>query len=168
MNCKEALHNLLCSELGDCACMYNDLKNKQLKHRIKTSLDYYIWNATFYKKLYYFLSIIAIILPSAATLVSGLKLGTDHDWLIPTITAVTAIVSGLLALLKCNDKKKSYRDSAENIKSELSSYHNKAGKYKNIVFNDANNEKILAENIEKIISTGYSKISALEHTSGQV
>lgn len=74
----------------------------------------------------------------------------------------------MLALLKCNDKKKSYRDSAENIKSELSSYHNKTGNYKDIGNNDTENEKILAKNIEKIISTGYSKISALEHTSGQV
>lgn len=149
--------------------LYDDIQNPVLKNRVRNSLEYFINKADFYKKLNVLFSIIIILLPSAVTLISTFNF-EEKTIIIPIITSVTTLISSLLALLKCNDKKKSYRDSAENLKSELSLFNYKAGIYKKYKFKMYKNqlitiempEQILAKRIEVIIQNGYSKISSLE------
>ena len=139
------------------------MKNTILRNRIQISLNYYLWNAYFYKVLYHTLSIISIVLPSLATFLTCVPsegLGNCEKCVIAAITALASINPGLLALLKCNEKKKSYRDSAENMKKELSEYRCKTGKYKGKPDTEA--EELLAQKIEEIISKNYNKILNLE------
>jgi hypothetical protein len=162
----EIKHIALCPEIDNYAYLYADMKNTVLKNRAKISLHYYIWNAYFYKVMYYTLSIISIILPSLATVLTCIpdgNLNGCEKCLIAAITAITAINSGLLALLKCNEKKKSYRDSAENLKKELSEYRSKTGNYKDADEKQA--DDMLSGKIEEIISKNYSKILDLESSN---
>lgn len=163
MSYKKGICEFLCTEIKDYSVFCDDISNKKLKNRVNISLNYYIWNANFYKNLNLFFSIISIILPSLATFISCEAFGKTYEWVIPAITAITAVISSLLALLKCSEKQKSYRDSAESLKSELNAFHNKTGKYIDNNEKTLSAEQILSEEVEKIIQTGYSKISSLEN-----
>lgn len=78
-------------------------------------------------------------------------------------TALTTVASGTLALFKCADKKGAYRNSAENLKSELSEYCAKTGRYSSV--EDSERNAIFSEAMERIIKQGYSKIASLENNA---
>ena len=144
------------SEVENYKYLYECIADDSLKNRARISLEYYITKASLYQTAWNWLSVVGIVLPAIATIFAGLGL---WPWLIALITALTTIASGLLALFKCADKKTSYRNSAENLKSELSAYLSHTGSYRED--EQANNE-LLAENIERIIREGYDKITELE------
>lgn len=143
-------------EVKDYRYLYEGIEDDALKNRAMVSLTYYINKAALYKALWILFSVLGIVLPAIATLFAAL--GMCSGW-IAAITAATTVASGLLALFKCADKKTSYRNSAENLKSELSSYLTNTGAYTN----DAKeNNRLLAANMERIIRDGYDKIAELE------
>lgn len=141
--------------------LFDDIKDAMLKKRAQISLKYYITNAEINKVCYNVFSLIAIVLPSVATILSCTK---ETNIAISIISGLTAIVSGLLALFKFADKKVSYRDSAENLKSELNSFHCNIGNYHfdNPEEHVSEREEKLAERVEQIIKKGYNKISDIE------
>ena len=61
------------------------------------------------------------------------------------------------------DKKGAYRNSAENLKSELSEYCAKTGRYSSV--EDSERNAIFSEAMERIIKQGYSKIASLENNA---
>lgn len=144
------------SEVEDYQFLYEHISDEPLKNRARVSLAYYIKQAVLYKRMWNVLSIMGILLPAAATLCAAL--GVCAGW-IAAITAAITVSSGLLALFKCADKKTSYRNSAENLKSELSSYLNHTGAYTE---DEQTNNKKLSDNVERIIREGYSKIAELD------
>ena len=135
--------------------LYEGIEDEPLSLRAKGSLEYYINKAAFYKRGWGALSFLGIVLPAAATV--AVSVGAQAA-VTAGITAVTAVVSGALALFKFADKKTSYRNCAENLKSELSAYHSRIGAYRGGTDRDA----VLAEQLERIIKEGYSRIEALE------
>lgn len=146
-------------ELRNYEYLYQDIQDPVLKNRIKYSFEYYIKNANFYKIMGTTLSIAGIALPAAATFLTAFT--NVCSWAIALFTALATIASGTLAHLKCAEKKASYRNSAENMKSELTAYASKHGAYQKLT-DEKSRDSLLFENIERIIQDGYKKISDLE------
>lgn len=151
------IQGCLCPEINDYDYLYEGLPN-ELKNQVEISLRYFIWNAKFYKELNIFLCILSIVLPSLATFISCKPFGDNPTWVIPAITAVTAITSSLLALLKCSEKQKSCRESAESLKKEISKYYGKVEEYSD----KEKAAKMLNVKVNEIIHSGNIKILILE------
>lgn len=140
--------------------LYCNISDDILRKRIQLSLNYFIEQARIFKSLGLTFSILGIVLPAIGTVLAGINI--SNGWVIG-VSATTTVVSALLALLKCNDKKDSYRNSAENLKRELILYSTEQESYKRNELKDGKDkEAILVEHIEKIIEKGYNRISELE------
>ena len=144
-------------ELGSYSFLFDAIEDRTLRLRAY----YYINKAAFYKFAWSVLSFLGIILPAAATYLTC-KAEVNAK-LIAFITALTTVASGTLALFKCADKKGAYRNSAENLKSELSEYCAKTGRYSSV--EDSERNAIFSEAMERIIKQGYSKIASLENNA---
>ena len=142
------------------------IQDENLKKRAKGSLEYFINKAVWYKRLWQLFSGLTILLPAAATFLAAFSEHThigffkDETIILAGITAVTTVVSSLLALSKCADKKSSYRHSAEALKREISLYLSSSGEYRKYQGEEKN--LMLAERMEDLIASSYTKISALE------
>lgn len=146
----------MCKETKQYQYLFETIEDDALKKRAETSLNYYIEKANFYKNLWGILSVCGIVLPALATYLAA----TSNSALVPIITAATTVCTGLLALFKCSEKKNSYRNSAENMKCELTAYLGAHDGYGDKTKADEH----LWEQLEKIIQNGYNKISKLEKT----
>lgn len=138
-------------ELESYSFLFDAIEDRTLRLRAYSSLAYYINKAAFYKFAWSVLSFLGIILPAAATYFTC-KAEVNAK-LIAFITALTTVASGTLALFKCADKKGAYRNSAENLKSELSEYCAKTGRYSSV--EDSERNAIFSEAMERIIKQGY-------------
>lgn len=147
--------------------LYENIPDAFIKNRIEGSFVYYIKMAVKFKRDWNLITVLSIILPATATLISVFVSQNNRIsvCVIAFITFLTTVTSGLSAAFKVPDKKSSYRNLAENIKGELAMYHGKAGAYKGK--KDSEATRILYQNIEKIIQDGYNKISSLEDNKGQ-
>ena len=141
-------------ELESYSFLYDAIEDRTLRLRAYSSLAYYINKAAFYKFAWSVLSFLGIILPAAATYFTC-KAEVNAK-LIAFITALTTVASGTLALFKCADKKGAYRNSAENLKSELSEYCAKTGRYSSV--EDSERNAIFSEAMERIIKQGYRHV----------
>ena len=148
-------------ELESYSFLFDAIEDRTLRLRAYSSLVYYVNKAAFYKFAWSLLSFLGIILPAAATYFTC-KAEVNAK-LIAFITALTTVASGTLALFKCADKKSAYRNSAENLKSELSEYCAKTGRYSGVEDSECN--AIFSETMEQIIKQGYSKIASLENNA---
>ena len=148
-------------ELESYSFLFDAIEDRTLRLRAYSSLAYYINKAAFYKFAWSVLSFLGIILPATATYFTC-KAEVNAK-LIAFITALTTVASGTLALFKCADKKGAYRNSAENLKSELSEYCAKTGRYSSVEDSECN--AIFSEAMERIIKQGYSKIASLENNA---
>jgi hypothetical protein len=129
---KESKESKKTNEYNEYKCLLTEVQNETLKNRIGLSLKYYIDKAILYKRLWNYLSILSIVLPASATfLACVIDQNECLKWLIPFITSSTTIIASLLTLFKCADKKNSYRESAEKLKSELNAYVNNCKDYAN-------------------------------------
>ena len=135
-----------------------EIQDPTLKTRAELSLKYYIDQAVLYKRLWQILSVSGIVLPALATVFASIN-GDRFNTAVIIITACTTVITGVLAFLKCADKKNSYRNSAENLKSELCAYASGQGIYAE---NPREKDAILFKRMESIIKEGYQKIEALE------
>lgn len=151
-------------EMENYQFLFDGIKNDAIKQRAYVSLEYYIDKATFYKWIWNILSFLGIVLPAIATVLTcSAEAATEK---IAKVTALTSIVSGSLALFKCADKKNAYRNSAENLKGELSEYLSETGRYQNRSADEK--DQLLSESLEQIIKKGYSKIESLESNTKNV
>ena len=184
-----------CNESEQYAFLVNSIKDNILRERVKISLNYFINQAEKNRKGWLRLSIISIVLPAVASVVSFAYAnfsisntyvsvsktaegsnGCNAIGLIiilatPAITAATTVVNGLISLYKCGEKKTSYRNSAESLKSELNQFACCIGKYKNFATSDGSElsaeklkekERVLAEAVEEILKKGYDKINSMD------
>ncbi len=152
-----------CKEYQDYEFFLSEIPDKTLRMRAKLSLKYYLNKAVLYKRLWFLFSIAGIVLPAVATFIASLNSSlkeVDLSNVVILITACTTVVTGLMALFKCADKKTSYRNSAENLKSELCAYASNHGIYSE---NPSKKDEILYKRLESIIKEGYEKIEALEN-----
>ena len=150
-------------EMKNYRFLFDGIKNDTIKQRAYVSLEYYIDKATFYKLAWNVLSFAGIVLPAVATFFTCAGVDATR---IALVTALTSVVSGSLALFKCADKKNAYRNSAENLKGELSEYLSETGHYQNKSADEK--DQLLSESLEQIIKKGYSKIESLESNTKNV
>ena len=134
------------------------IENKEFRERVKNSFVYYIKNANFYKYVGMALSILGIILPALATILTACD--ADKVW-ITCVTSAATVASGIFAYLKCFDKQETYRKAAENMKRELVAYAAEQSNYKK----GSDKNAILFERIENIIQNGYDRIVELNKES---
>ncbi|MGN0338869.1 MAG: DUF4231 domain-containing protein [Lachnospira sp.] len=184
-----------CKESEQYAFLVDSIKDDILRERVKISLNYFINQAEKNRRGWVRLSIISIVLPAVASIVSfayaNLSISNTYASVsqttagsngcnvigliimlaTPAITAATTVVNGLITFYKCGEKKTSYRNSAESLKSELNQFACCIGKYKSFAVGDGSElsagklkekERVLAEAVEEILKKGYDRIYSLD------
>lgn len=97
------------------------IKNDYIRKRFLQSLIWYIKKAKFFKRFFYFFSVLSIIIPIAVALLNQFVSLTDDSKIIVSIlSSLTAVISSLLTLFKLQEKWIQYRCAAEALQSELS------------------------------------------------
>ena len=108
------------------------IQNDVVKERIKTSGEWYIENAAKYKRWFFVLSIVGVVAPVLATIISssGLNIGADKEvggvnmriLAMAVCSALASLASTFMVVTKCKEKWTNYRSTVEQIKSELVFY----------------------------------------------
>ncbi len=88
-------------------------------HRTMNCLEWYIRKAIFYKRIFYLLSMVNLLLPLLSTAIMAWKKDSDIGIIL---SACTSLSASLLALFNARDKWTSYRTAAENIKRQYALY----------------------------------------------
>ena len=110
-------------EWKDNEFLLNIITNENVKSRIGSTLNWYIYNAVKAKFYYYLLSIITIVTPIATgVIVNFPESGTVFKITSSIFSGITAISAALLNLFDCRKNWSLYRGQAEQIKSILSKY----------------------------------------------
>lgn len=184
-----------CKETDQYEFLVNSIKDDILRERVKISLYYFINQAEENRKGWLRLSILSITLPAVLSVVSFVNANFSISntygsasqaqevsavcciisliitLASPLVNAAITVVNGLIAFYKCGDKKTSYRNSAESLKSELNQFACCIGKYKSYATSDGRKlsdtelmekERVLAEAVEDILRKGYDKINSLD------
>lgn len=115
------------TEMEDFEILYRNIENEVIKERIRSSGEWYIERAIRYKRYFYTLSIISIILP---LIISSINiLGGVYESQVRIITTIASagvsFITGMLTFTKCGEKWTLYRSTIELIKSELTLYWTK-------------------------------------------
>ena len=115
------------TEMEDFEILYKNIGNEVIKERIRSSGQWYIERAIRYKRYFYSLSIISIILPLIISSVNILGASWENEVRIVTTiaSAIVSMVTGLLTFTKCGEKWTLYRSTIEMIKSELTLFWTK-------------------------------------------
>ena len=109
--------------------MYEGIQNDVVRERIKASGEWYIERATKYKRIFFILSAIGIIAPLLVTVI--ISAGLNHTdggsdmavrIVIAACSALASFSSTFMVVLKCKEKWTNYRNTVEQIKSELVYY----------------------------------------------
>jgi len=124
-------------------------KNDYLKARVIDQIAWYDKKSTTNKKLYYWLQSLVIALAAIIPLLSGFidDFGKCMGMLIGFIGAVVAILSGLLALYKFQEKWTAYRTTSETLKHEKFLFETNTDPY-----DDENAFQMLVKRVENTIS----------------
>lgn len=161
----------------DYGYLVNNIESEELKLRILESLQYHIKEANKYKVLSRLFSYISIILPAASTFVSYViakeQIENRMIYIIPVITAMITVFSGINAFGRYDEKKTCYREIAEKIKHVLVSFQvkyiqlelDKEGKYNKAEYNILISDMI--DEIENIIMDGNIKLLKVDENSGK-
>ncbi|HCW53223.1 MAG TPA: hypothetical protein DG753_05705 [Clostridium sp.] len=139
--------NSLNKELSTLGMYLEKIKNYTIKKRIIHLLDWYIRKATFYKNLYYFLSVIIIAINALIPVIIQIKFHYYNN-VTSIISALASVFTSVITLFTMKDTWHRYRKSAELIKKECMLFSINFGEYEK----EANKEELLLSNIEMIIS----------------
>lgn len=139
------------TEIEDFESLYRNIQNDVVRERIKSTGEWYIRHAKFYKILFYVFSIISIVLPLIISSVNVLGAGHENEIrVVTTITsAIVSLITALLTFTKCGEKWTLYRSTIEMMKSELALYNCKNR-------TDEELEKLVFK-LEKIMNQEHNK-----------
>lgn len=148
-------------ELNNYEYLYDGILDESIKRRAKVSLEYYIGEANKYKFWWRVLTVFSVILPAFATFFSVVAVQCAKiGWIVALITSLTTITTGLLNAFKIVDKKSTYRDLAERLKSVLTTYQYDIKGLDDNKRNELTNN--LAMDIESVIAEEKVKICQIE------
>ena len=150
---------IVSKEVKNYIYLCDKIENEDFQKRVRNSFEYYIKNANFYKYIGMILSILGIVLPAVATVLTACEANKVG---IACVTSTATVASGIFAYLKCSDKQETYRKAAENMKAELVAYAAGQGDYKGDGTESFDKDAILFERIESIIQNGYDRIAELD------
>lgn len=111
-------------ENGECI-----FRNEYTRKRFIQSVYWYHQSARKCKKMFYLLSIIAIVLPTAVTVLSAFTENFVVKLTVSILSALTAICTSLLTLFKVQQKWIQFRTTAETMHTELSLFLSCTGDY---------------------------------------
>ena len=125
-------------------------KKDYVETRLADQINWYDKKSVWNKKLYYWFQSLVIILAALIPLLSGLTedFGKSIGILIGFLGAIVAILSGLLALYKFQEKWTSYRTTSETLKHEKYLFETKTEPYDDEEFGF----QLLVRRVENIIS----------------
>lgn len=140
--------NSLKKELSSIGMYSESIKNFTIKRRILHLLEWYIRKATFYKKLFYILSLIIILINAAIPVINQMdfKYGSNS---VSIISAIASVLTSVTTLFTMKDTWFRYRKSVELIKKECMLFAVEYGEYG---LKDTDKEQLLLRNVEMIIS----------------
>lgn len=139
--------NRLRKELDSLDIYTFNIEDDIIKRRIDHLLDWYIRKATFYKNLFYVMSMLLIIINAFIPVISQSPLA-NKDIVISAGSSIATIISSGLTLFTMKDTWFRYRNHVELIKEECMKYNSAYGDY----FNNQN-QYLLSKNIESIIKS---------------
>lgn len=145
-------------EENDFKALYENISDEILKNRIKSLGEWYIEYACLNRFKFYLFSFIGIIAPLIITAFNALNMIPGDLVKIVTVicSLVTSFSTSCLALTRCREKWKIYRDAMESIKRLLALYWSEST-------ND-NNLKYLMNEIEKLKDIEYKRWSDTYNT----
>ena len=123
----------------------SNIGTEKIKGRIEDVLYWYIRKATFYKKLFYGLSITLIIINASIPFINQLNV-EGSSIIVTFISSAATIITSILTLFTMKDSWFRYRNHAELIKKECSLFNGDAG-----IYSKDDKEKLLIIKIEEII-----------------
>ena len=153
---------IMSKEVKNYIYLCEKIENEDFQKRVRNSFEYYIKNANFYKYIGMILSIMGIVLPAVATVLTACEADKVG---IACVTSTATVASGIFAYLKCSDKQETYRKAAENMKAELVAYAAEQGDYKSDGVESLDKDAVLFDRIESIIQNGYDRIAELDKES---
>lgn len=139
--------NSLKKELESLDLYVSKIKDDTIKKRISHLLDWYIRKATFYKNLFYSMSMFLIIINALIPVISQSSLG-NKDIVISVGSSIATVISSALTLFTMKDTWFRYRNYVELIKEECMKYNSCYGDYCH-----DQNQFLLSNNIELIIKS---------------
>lgn len=145
-------------EEDDFKTLYENIPDAILKSRIKSLGEWYIEYACVNKFKFYLFSFTGIIAPLIVTAFNALSIIPGD--LVKLVTVICSLVTSFstsyLALTRCREKWKIYRDAIENIKRLLVLYWSDS-------IQDSNLKGLISE-IEKLKDTEYKRWSDTYNT----
>ena len=152
------------TEMEDFEILYKNIGNEVIKERIRSSGQWYIERAIRYKRYFYSLSIISIILPLIISSVNILGASWENEVRIVTTiaSAIVSMVTGLLTFTKCGEKWTLYRSTIEMIKSELTLFWTKTP------VPDENDLANLTYRLEEIMNKEHSRWKKMQQEDDKV
>lgn len=125
-------------------------EEKYMEDRVNEQCKYFSKKAYSNKKNHYTVSIIKLIISLAITIVSSVMGdGSIESIVIAVLSALLALIEGVLLLFRFPENWITYRMTSEQLKREKFLFEAKAGEYYNIDNMDAYN--LFVQNVEGII-----------------
>lgn len=137
--------NCLEKELDSLDVYVFRITDNAIRLRIRHLLDWYIRKASFYKFLFYLLSMVLIVINALIPILNQSAL-ENKDLIVSIGSSIATIISSALTLFTMKDTWFRYRNHAELIKEECMKYNSCYGDYYN-----NQNQSLLSENVELII-----------------
>lgn len=135
--------------------LVQELESKSLQNRIYNEVGTYVYSAYKYKRRFYILTILSVILPALVSILNNTQFAEKEeiDIVISVISLVIVIVAGLTNTIKAKESWIRNREFAEMAKSEIFKCVMEIGVYADIVGETGDSkkkEKLLAEQLENI------------------
>ncbi|EHJ00364.1 hypothetical protein CDLVIII_3815 [Clostridium sp. DL-VIII] len=126
------------------------IENEALKGRVEHILDWYIRKAASYKRLFYGISAVLILINASIPIINEIGIEnigfTGKDITVSIISSIATILTSFMTLFTMKDTWFRYRKHVESIKTECMLFNCKCEPY-----NDKNRECNFAQKIESII-----------------
>lgn len=142
---KKIKKKYLKKEINSIEIYTSNIVNKKIKYRIEDVLHWYIRKASFYKTLFYVLSMVLILINTSIPCINQLNV-ENSSILVTFISSIAAIITSALTLFTMKDSWFRYRNHAELIKKECSLFNAETG-----IYSESEKEKLLIVKIEEII-----------------
>lgn len=141
--------NCTSKELESMSMYTDEIQNKIIKARIKHILEWYIRKADFYKRIFYFFSVAAIVVNACVPIMNQMQSKTKWDGYLviaTTLSGIATVLISMVTLFTMKDTWFRYRKHAELIKKECIMHAVKKKDY-----NGEDRDGVLIENVEAII-----------------
>lgn len=122
-----------------------NIDSKIIKERVDHILEWYICKASFYKTLYYSLSVVLIMINASIPIINQIEF-RESSLLVSIISSVATVITSVITLFAMKDTWYRYRFSVELMKKECMLFNIKHKMYAN-----ADRNEIFIERFESII-----------------